>query len=220
MNNKSHRRIPVFAYGLIIGLLVGVLISLAFLVFFYLQDNSNFDNSEDQLQVYKKPNKSKKSKNKKDDLNQNNAFNEQDSTQNNEGDIESDSIGIYDDDTYTYSDENIKVAQEQLLEIRSIVPSGNKSNFYCQTNQYDSLLVDNLPLNSDGRFRVEFWASPVKFIGYKLTNNKLILFGFYEFNAVSLEYNPSGGLKMKYLNNEYKLNCTEDFIRLSIRKNK
>lgn len=220
MDNKSHRRIPVFAYGLIIGLLIGVLFSLAFLVFYYFQDNNNSDNSEEQLQVYKKPSKNKRVKNKKDDLNQSGNSNEQDSLMNNQDEFGNDSIGIYDDDTYTYSDENIKVAQEQLLEVKSILPSGNKSNFYCQTNSYDSLLTDNLPLNTDGRFRVEFWASPIKFVGYKLTNNKLILFGFYEFNAVSLEYNPAGGLKMKYLNNEYKLNCTEEFIRLTIRKNK
>ena len=223
MDKDKNRRMPVFTYGLIIGLLVGVLLSLGFIIGFYFQSKTNDDSSIDDVKVYKPVSKNKKSKTKNitDSKNLDSQISNDSLLKYDEnGNPINDSIHAEEGGNYSMDVENIRVAQEQLLFVRNIIPSGNKSNFYCQTKEMDSLLVDNPPLNKDGKFRVEFWASPVNFVGYKLSTNRLILYGFIQFQDVNLEYNPAGGLKMKYLNNEYKLNCTDDFVALYIRKNK
>lgn len=53
-------------------------------------------------------------------------------------------------------------------------------------------------------YEVEFWISPINYRGYKLINNKLILFGIEEPDAVKL-FRIEGDLFMRYGNDYYRL---------------
>ncbi len=53
-------------------------------------------------------------------------------------------------------------------------------------------------------YEVEFWISPINYRGYKLINNKLILFGIEEPDAVKL-FRIDGDLFMRYGNDYYRL---------------
>jgi hypothetical protein len=117
-------------------------------------------------------------------------------------------------------DGDIVIAQNELLETRNIIPDGDPGNFYCQSRlNLDSLLVDNYTTQAkEEGIKVEFWRSPINVVGYQLDKNKLILFGFYEFDQVGLRYNDDGSIQMSYLDNEYKLECGYDFRPLIINK--
>lgn len=60
---------------------------------------------------------------------------------------------------------------------------------------------------------VEYWVSPVNYKGYKLVNDKLILFGIEEPDAVQL-YSKENKLWMKYGKDFYVLEPTEEFESL------
>ncbi len=62
-------------------------------------------------------------------------------------------------------------------------------------------------------FMVEFWVSPVNYKGYKLIDNRLILFGIEEPDAVRL-FSKSGKLWMKYGQDYFSLVPTENFESL------
>ncbi|MCX6291897.1 MAG: hypothetical protein NT126_09060 [Bacteroidetes bacterium] len=58
---------------------------------------------------------------------------------------------------------------------------------------------------------VEFWVSPVNYHGYKMSKNKLILFGIEEPDAVKL-YRTNDMLFMKYGNDYFRLINSFDFL--------
>lgn len=116
---------------------------------------------------------------------------------------------------------SIQVSKNELVYVLQIKPEGNASNFYCRKNsELDSLLMDNYtPVeNQDGRIRVEFWASPLNSVGYFLNKNRLVLFGFYQYNRLELKYLDDGSLQMNYLDNEYVLQCSDVFQSLVLKK--
>ena len=66
-------------------------------------------------------------------------------------------------------------------------------------------------------YKVEFWISPVNYRGYKLINDKLVLFGVEEPDAVRL-FVVNKNLIMKYGKEFYKLHPTHDFVSFTITK--
>ena len=60
-------------------------------------------------------------------------------------------------------------------------------------------------------YQVEFWVSPINYRGYKMSKNKLILFGIDEPEAVKL-YRVKDALYMSYLKDYYRLNASFDFM--------
>ncbi len=60
-------------------------------------------------------------------------------------------------------------------------------------------------------YLVEFWVSPINYRGYKMSKNKLILFGIEEPDAVKL-YRVNEALYMSYLKEYYRLNDSFDFV--------
>lgn len=58
---------------------------------------------------------------------------------------------------------------------------------------------------------VEFWVSPINYKGYKMSRNKLILFGIEEPDAVKL-FRLNDFLYMKYGNEFYRLLNSYDFL--------
>ncbi|RLD42375.1 MAG: hypothetical protein DRI86_11770 [Bacteroidetes bacterium] len=123
------------------------------------------------------------------------------------------------DDTTTYKDDEMIIAQDELIYSEYITPQGKKSDFLCSTDgKLDSILTNNIVTrNQEGLF-VEFWRSPLNSTGYKLTHNTLILYGFYQYKAVSLKYLKTGRLRIQYLSESFEITCSDKFVPLQISK--
>ena len=108
--------------------------------------------------------------------------------------------------------ENIVVRKDKLLSTKVLqIESTEKPN---ETTESDSILekisgIKNTEHSSTFR-RLEFWLSPVNYKGYKLTQNKLVLFGINPDLEIKL-YNRNGKIFMKYDFSVYELNYTDDF---------
>jgi hypothetical protein len=70
----------------------------------------------------------------------------------------------------------------------------------------------DLPLDDilQNEYIVEFWLSPVNYEGYKMSKNKIILFGIELPDAVKL-YRVNDVLYMNHLKSYYRLEITSEF---------
>lgn len=126
-------------------------------------------------------------------------------------------------------EENVVVKQDQLLvthtlkvtdiEIDESKKPVDNSLSQSTANKLNPSagLVEN-PKSNDDNYEVEFWLSPVNYKGYKLASNKLVLFGIEEPDAVKL-YFVEDRLMMKYGQNYFRLNPSDEFIAFSTIKN-
>ncbi len=113
---------------------------------------------------------------------------------------------------------DITIAQDELIFAILAFPSGQKDLFACTTkNDYDSVLVNNVSHRVKDGLYIEFWRSPLNYTGYRLNTNSLVLFGFYEYTTIKLRYTKDGFLELKYKNNTFMLNCTDDFKPLHLK---
>lgn len=110
--------------------------------------------------------------------------------------------------------DDIVIAQDRLL-FRTLIHVSNDSLFAGDaTMNIDSLLIDDwnkYPANE--AYRVEFWASPINYRGYKLQKDKLILFGIEHFEDVSL-WRINQKLYLRYHDKYYLLQESIDFRQL------
>lgn len=133
-------------------------------------------------------------------------------------------------DVQTFSDdENVVVKKDQLLvkhTLKVMEVEGDAEKKPAESSLAQNAasklnpaagLVDNSKPSVDS-YDVEFWVSPVNYRGYKLLNNKLILFGIEEPDAVKLYYFDTK-LMMKYGLDYFRLNPTEEFVSFSVIKN-
>lgn len=117
------------------------------------------------------------------------------------------------------SDEEIIVKQDQLL-ITATLPVTDKSEHkQADSDSLSQSVAEKLNPAADlpeadeqsGSFSVEFWVSPVNYRGYKMSKNKLVLFGIEEPDAVKL-YRVNNDLYMYYLKDYYRLNNSFEFM--------
>jgi len=75
----------------------------------------------------------------------------------------------------------IVVKKDELLFVKETEFSSKKDS------RLDSLLTDATPSSSGkNTIRIEFWFSPVNYRGYKIDDNKLIIYGINDFNEATL----------------------------------
>jgi hypothetical protein len=86
-----------------------------------------------------------------------------------------------------------------------------------QTNPTDSLLekisgIRNERNDAIAAFKVEFWQSPVNYKGYKMTKNKIVLFGMDPDETIMLFHNTDDdGIFLKQNQNYFKIYYTDNF---------
>ena len=123
------------------------------------------------------------------------------------------------DTVHANGDDNIVVKQDQLL-ISTTINIEDKSEGGKELDESlskeaveqlnpaaDLPVKEKLPVS----FITEFWVSPINYRGYKMSKNKLVLFGIEEPDAVKL-YRVNDGIYMSYLREYYKLTDTFDFV--------
>jgi hypothetical protein len=108
--------------------------------------------------------------------------------------------------------ENFIVRKDELLGSRKI----EVTNLQTQTaNPSDSILekVSGIKDNSKNviaSFSIEFWQSPINYKGYKMTKNKIVLFGMNPEEAIRL-FHLEDAILLKQGQNHFRLNFTDEF---------
>lgn len=129
---------------------------------------------------------------------------------------------ILDSSDVSSSGEDVIVKKDQLLfsiPIKPIPLDDLKEEKSMAQSTADKLNpAAGLPETKEAEsVQVEFWISPVNYKGYRLINDKLVLFGIEEPDAVRL-YSLDGGLLMKYGKEYFKLQPASDFVSFNVVK--
>lgn len=107
-------------------------------------------------------------------------------------------------------DDEIVVRKDEMLSSRAIEVVNLSAN--ADKAGKDSLLqkVSGVREDSKGTYKVEYWKSPINYKGYKMSRNKLVLYGISSADAVSL-FKIDDDIYMKHLSTVYRLAFTNDF---------
>jgi len=111
--------------------------------------------------------------------------------------------------------EDIVVKKDELLSVKSIELINLNPSEINTASAKDSLLQkvsgvrDDKNLAKAANLMVEFWISPINYRGYKMSKNKVALFGIQTEGAKL--YKMDEAIYLKYQQNVYKLDLTNDF---------
>ena len=110
--------------------------------------------------------------------------------------------------------EDIVISKDELLYSKVISIGGNYESGK-DSYELDSVLTDqrNTSKKPKNMMKVEFWRSPINYIGYKFDNTKLVLFGLLEFDNVLLK-GIDNQLFVKYNKEYFQIENTDDFKSL------
>ncbi len=111
----------------------------------------------------------------------------------------------------------IRIAQDKLLHIRAFsLPTKKPETTQNQAlRQLDSLLGNNpRRQTTENMMLVEFWASPLNYRGYKMSHNKLVVYGLDQVESFSL-HSDGKTFFIKYFDIYYPVSLTMDFKPLT-----
>jgi hypothetical protein len=111
------------------------------------------------------------------------------------------------DDVVVYRD---KMISSKYLKVKGLAEVSNN-----KIGLLDSLLMNDSQKHPEDMLLVEFWQSPVNYKGYKLSENKLIVFGIDDYNSASIEI-ISKEIVLFYQNKYYQLEYSNDYKPLII----
>ena len=202
-------KLPVFIFGMSVGLLAGCL----FFIFKLDSYVRNFNLSLlSQKQIISEQVISQQKENKEAKDIQNHPFKKEQKSesQNNRSHESVISLNDINDSAYLHSD-NYQVLKEELVSVK---------NIYVKTiiadekqSPADSLAASLAGVHNpdpEEFFMIEFWKTPLNSKGYKMTRSRLLIYGFPEKNDLALiKWND-----MYYLRNNhliYRLNYSSEF---------
>ena len=187
---QFKRKIPTFVFGLSIGLIIGV----GFFVFKITDIFNTLKNSaKEQITVIEQPIK-------------NNSDEEKESKKNKErfkinlGN--SSKVNYKEVDSLIKQDSELNVATDELMSVKNvkIIKIGD-------TNSAADTLAAKLAgvqENTTNLYFVEFWKTPLNSKGYRFTKNKIMMYGFIDFNNVVVYE----------LENSYYIKCSDQVFKL------
>lgn len=125
----------------------------------------------------------------------------------------------------TTREEDIVVRKDVLLSVKTIKATARSMVDNVQDADDKSLakeLTDKLnpeaklpePEIKTKTYQVEFWQSPINFKGYKMSKNKIVLFGIDEPGLLKI-YTLDNSVYIGHYQNIYKLESTDDFMSLN-----
>src|ERR1035437_5676506 len=109
--------------------------------------------------------------------------------------------------------DNFIVKKDELLDSKNLEVTNLQQNE--NANPSDSILekvsgIKDTKKSILASFKVEFWQSPINYKGYKMTKNKIVLFGIIPNEDLKL-FHLNDDIFMKHNQNYYKLYFTDDF---------
>jgi hypothetical protein len=196
---RFTRKIPTFVFGLSIGLIVGV-------GFFVFKINDIFNNMKDaaksQITVVEQPvkNADKESEEKRKDK-ERFKINLGKTTKVNYSEV----------DSLIRESSEINIATDELLSVKNV----KIIRISPSVNSGDSLAADiaGVKENSSDLYFIEFWKTPLNSKGYRFSKNKILLYGFMDYNNVSM-YELDNSYYIKSSDQVYKLFYGADFRSL------
>ena len=188
-------KIPPFVFGVSIGLLAG----LAFFIFKiddYLKkfNKPNIDNIkivEQSVSTDKSEKKEESKSDKKKNINTKNSPNIN-----------------YSEVDALLKEEDVNVAQEELLSVKNIkvINLDTDSKRDTLTGQLAGVTNAEYP----NLFFVEFWKTPLNSKGYRMTRNRVILYGLSDFSSITI-YKVDDSYYLKNDDVVYKISSGTEF---------
>lgn len=189
---RLKRKIPTFIFGVSIGLFVGV-------AFFVFKFNDLFDrlraSATEKITVIEQPIKNVPQENESARKNKERFKINFDKNK---------KINYKEVDSLIAQDSKINIATDELLSVKNIkiIKIGEES-------AEKDTLVSKLAHVEDGDntsdlYFIEFWRTPLNSKGYRFSKNKIMLYGFVDFNNVLLYQ----------LDTSYYIKCSDQVYRL------
>ena len=197
---KLKYKIPPFVFGVTIGLLIGVVFFI-FKIDDYIKKISKpsiesikiteqsmdglLDQNEDTISIKKLKLSAKKSP----------------------------TINYSEVDQLLNDDEDLNIAKEELLSVKNI-----KVIDLDATKKQDTLvgqLAGVTTTNFPNLFFVEFWKTPLNSKGYRMTRNRVILYGLSDFSSITI-YKVDDNFYLKNDEFVYKISAGTEFKSLEI----
>jgi len=192
---QIKRKIPAFVFGVSIGLIIGI----GFFIF-KLDDYFNKIKSAatNQIKIIEKPVQQDDDKEKREDEKQRFKINTKVSPYTNYKEV----------DSLLKENDNINIATEELISVKSI------KLIDLDVMQKDTLAANlagvnvNDPVNV---FFVEFRKTPLNSKGYRMTKNRIMLYGFSDFSSFNL-YKVDNVYYLKSEDQVYRVAINPDFM--------
>lgn len=197
---RLKRKIPTFIFGVSIGLLIGVAI-------FVFKLNDLFDrlksSANKQITVIEQPVKNVPVEVESDPKKNKERFKINLS--------KSPKISYQEVDSLIAIDSKINIATDELVSVKNV-----KAIKIGDNNSGSDTLAAKLAHvneNTNDLYFVEFWKTPLNSKGYRFSKNKIMLYGFVDFNNVVL-YELDNSFYIKCTDQVYKLFYGSEFKQL------
>jgi hypothetical protein len=192
---QIKRKIPTFIFGVSIGLIIGVAFFL-----FKLDDYFNKIKSAavKEIKIIEKPVLQEKKEEPKD-VKERYKINTKVSPYTNYKEVDS---------LIKHEDSEINVAKEEFISVKNI------KLIDLDAVQKDTLAAKLAGVNRNENtdlFFVEFWKTPLNSKGYRMTKNRIILYGFSDFSSLNL-YKVDDVYYLKSEDQVYKVSTHADFM--------
>ena len=196
MSLRFKYKIPPFVFGVSIGLLVGI----AFFIFKIDDYVKRFNKPTiDDIKITEQTiiNTVGDSKKEPTTTNKKNTINTKNSPNINYTEIDA-----------LLKEEAINVAQEELLSVKNIkvINLDNESKKDTLTGQLAGVTNAEFP----NLFFVEFWKTPLNSKGYRMTRNRVILYGLSDFSSITI-YKVDDNYYLKNDDVVYKISSGTEF---------
>ena len=192
---QFRKKIPTFIFGVSIGLLVGV-------AFFVFKINDVFnrlkDATKEQITVIEQP-----IKNVNPDGNKNNQSNSRYKI--NLGQTKK--VNYKEVDSLIKADSDINIATDELLSVKSLKVIRIGRHEAVDTSAQN---LANISESNNDLYFIEFWKTPLNSKGYRFTKNKILLYGFMDYNNVLL-YELDNAFYIKSADQVYRIFYDADF---------
>lgn len=192
---QIKRKIPIFVFGLSIGLIIGV-------GFFIFKMDDYFNKmrsaSSKEIKVIEQPVQQSEKEVQKNDK-ERYKINTKVSPYTNYKEVDS---------LIRNEDGEVNLAKEEFISVKNI-----------KLIDLDNDLKDTLAANLAGvnhnenitMFFVEFWKTPLNSKGYRMTKNRIILYGFSDFSLLNL-YKVDDVYYLKSEEQVYKVSANSEFM--------
>lgn len=197
---RLKRKIPTFIFGVSIGLIIGV-------AFFVFKINDLFDrlksSASEQITVIEQPVKN---------IPENEANNKKKSRDRFKIDLsKSSKVDYKEADSLIALDSKITIATEELMSVKNVKVIQIGDNAAGKDSLVSKLA--HVEENNSDLYFIEFWKTPLNSRGYRFSKNKVMLYGFVDFNNVLL-YELDNSYYIKCSDQVYKLFYGGDFKQL------
>lgn len=194
---RFKRKIPSFVFGVSIGLLAGV----AFFIFKIDDYLKKFNKpSIDNIKIVEQSVSENSSKEQKKEAKaeRKNSINTKNSPNINYSEV----------DALLKEEESITVAQEELLSVKNIkvIDLDGTAKRDTLTGQLAGVTSNDYP----NMFFVEFWKTPLNSKGYRMTRNRVILYGLSDFSSITI-YKVDDNFYLKDDDVVYKISSGTEF---------